>query len=281
MCICGLQEYATSRGTLLKYPHSMLGAMFSGRYKQITDPQGRHFIDRDGPLFRHILNFLRTDTLSSVDLSHTHLLSELLQEANYYQIESLVSLLSTLVTKSEDHAHGLTSTLVHYRTRVKDDPAHSLSSSSSGSKTHNSHKHKSKRYSSDCEIPAYTREQIHLFKLQHTTPGLRNRLNLAGLDLSGIDLSKLDLSYVNFSRCNLTGASFEMANLVGCNFSQSTLRQVNFQQASFGTMDIECPDFTDAILQGANFTRYVGVLFRNRFEGVEDDMIGLELRWLR
>jgi uncharacterized protein YjbI with pentapeptide repeats len=257
----------------------MLGAMFSGRYQSLTDPQGRFFIDRDGQLFRHILGFLRTDSLSTVDLLNTNMMLELLQEANYFQIEPLVNLLTSMVSAAES------SSLQSYRTRLRHQASVSGTMQDSQSMTQRMQREASERRyakpSAAEESKTYTRQQIHLFKLQHAAQGLRSRLNLAGLDLSGVDLSRLDLSNVDFSRCTLTGASFEMANLVGCNFSQAILRQVNFQQASFGNADTECPDFTDADLQGANFTRYAGVLFRNRFEGVEDEMIGLELRWLR
>ena len=274
----------------------MLGAMFSGRYQSLMDPQGRYFIDRDGELFRHILGFLRTDSLSTIDVLNTNLMLEILQEATYFQIEPLVNVLTSMVSAAETP-----SSLQSYRARMV---RHQSSISSTGTPSHESnglspHDRRNGRESLDknrsakpssSSAPAYlslndpsvyTRSQIHGFKLQHAAAGLRTRLNLAGLDLSGIDLSRLDLCNVDFSRCILVGASFEMANLVGCNFSQAVLRQVNFQQASFGNNDIECPDFTDADLQGANFTRYSGVLYRNRFEGVEDEMIGLELRWLR
>ena len=51
--------YSTTLDTLRSDPDSMLCAMFSGRVGVLKDKDSRYFIDRDGNLFRHILNFLR------------------------------------------------------------------------------------------------------------------------------------------------------------------------------------------------------------------------------
>ena len=56
--------YSTSMATLTRYSDSMLGRMFGGELQIQTGGDGTVFIDRDGPLFRYILNFLRSDELS-------------------------------------------------------------------------------------------------------------------------------------------------------------------------------------------------------------------------
>lgn len=53
--------FTTRLATLRKYPDTMLGAMFSGRYPIQKDKDGNYFIDRDGTHFSHILNFLRDE----------------------------------------------------------------------------------------------------------------------------------------------------------------------------------------------------------------------------
>ncbi|XP_071118482.1 uncharacterized protein [Haliotis cracherodii] len=55
----GGRHLTTSLSTLTKYPDSMLAAMFSGRHPVAKDKDGRYFIDVDGDVFVHILNFLR------------------------------------------------------------------------------------------------------------------------------------------------------------------------------------------------------------------------------
>ncbi|KAI2650593.1 BTB/POZ domain-containing protein KCTD6 [Labeo rohita] len=80
--------YTTSLSTLQRYPDSMLGAMFRGDFPTTRDAQGNYFIDRDGPLFRYILNFLRTSKLTlPCDFKETELLRK---EADFYQIEPLI-----------------------------------------------------------------------------------------------------------------------------------------------------------------------------------------------
>ncbi|XP_046853767.1 BTB/POZ domain-containing protein KCTD21-like [Xenia sp. Carnegie-2017] len=84
--------YAASLATLTRYSKSMLAAMFSGRVPIETDANGNYFIDRDGKLFRHVLNFLRS--------GHLHLPKgfgefELLkQEVDFYQLKDMMAHLS-------------------------------------------------------------------------------------------------------------------------------------------------------------------------------------------
>ena len=56
----GGQVFVTTTTTLRNDTHSMLYAMFSGRYPSRKDPQGFHFIDRDGKHFRCIHNNIFT-----------------------------------------------------------------------------------------------------------------------------------------------------------------------------------------------------------------------------
>lgn len=87
----GGSVYRTSLSTLRRYPDSMLGAMFGGDLPTVRDKQGNYFIDRDGTLFRYILNFLRTSELTlPCDFKETELLRK---EADFYQIEPLLQCL--------------------------------------------------------------------------------------------------------------------------------------------------------------------------------------------
>ncbi|KAL6482815.1 hypothetical protein MHYP_G00076870 [Metynnis hypsauchen] len=84
--------YTTSIATLQRYPDSMLGAMFRGDFPTTRDTQGNYFIDRDGTLFRYILNFLRTSELTLPgDFMEMDLLRK---EADFYQIEPLIQCLN-------------------------------------------------------------------------------------------------------------------------------------------------------------------------------------------
>jgi nitrate/nitrite-specific signal transduction histidine kinase len=56
-------HFTTSVTTLMTEPDSMLAAMFSGRHELEKDDDGRVFIDRDGELFKYVLQFLRDGEL--------------------------------------------------------------------------------------------------------------------------------------------------------------------------------------------------------------------------
>ena len=68
----------------------MLGVMFSGRHSITRQNDGSIFIDRDGTYFRIILNYLRGTITSRDQLpDDKFLLSDLLAEVNYYQLQGL------------------------------------------------------------------------------------------------------------------------------------------------------------------------------------------------
>ncbi|XP_070574005.1 BTB/POZ domain-containing protein KCTD1-like [Ptychodera flava] len=83
----GGKMYTTSLTTLTRYPDSMLGAMFSGRVPVQTDDNGTYLIDRDGELFRYVLNFLRTSQLCLPEEFMDYGL--LICEADFYQLDAL------------------------------------------------------------------------------------------------------------------------------------------------------------------------------------------------
>ena len=96
----GGMHFSTSRSTLTKYPESMLGIMFSGRHdlETMQCKDGSFFIDRDGTHFRHVLNYLRDgEEVVEYFPKSLDVLSELLREAKFYQLEGLVSLLQLLL----------------------------------------------------------------------------------------------------------------------------------------------------------------------------------------
>ncbi|XP_048255924.1 BTB/POZ domain-containing protein KCTD7-like isoform X1 [Haliotis rufescens] len=80
----GGRHLTTSLSTLTKYPDSMLATMFSGRHPVAKDKDGRYFIDVDGDVFVHILNFLRFGKMPPPERA-----SQVNEYAEYFGLEEL------------------------------------------------------------------------------------------------------------------------------------------------------------------------------------------------
>ncbi|KAI8139229.1 BTB/POZ protein [Fennellomyces sp. T-0311] len=89
----GGETHTTYLTTLRKEPSSLLAMMFSGRHKLVSEGDGSYFIDRDPTHFRLILNYLRDFRIPPSAIQDASVRHELLQEAKYYKIDSLVQLL--------------------------------------------------------------------------------------------------------------------------------------------------------------------------------------------
>jgi hypothetical protein len=93
----GGTRYTTLLSTLCKHPDSMLARMFRGNSGAVLsaipverDDEGAYVIDRDGPSFRHVLNYLRHEgpgtSLPPLDDAERSLLAA---EADYFCLPEL------------------------------------------------------------------------------------------------------------------------------------------------------------------------------------------------
>uniref|UniRef100_A0A3Q4G384 Potassium channel tetramerisation domain containing 12.1 n=1 Tax=Neolamprologus brichardi TaxID=32507 RepID=A0A3Q4G384_NEOBR len=85
----GGQVYVTRHKTLIAVPDSLLWNMFSKKSpKELArDSKGRFFLDRDGFLFRYILDYLRDLNLVLPDYFPEK--SRLQREADFFQLRDL------------------------------------------------------------------------------------------------------------------------------------------------------------------------------------------------
>ncbi len=102
----GGSTYTTSKSTISSYPDSMLCRMITGGIPNATDTKQRIFIDRDGPLFRYILNFLRDKQLNLPENFTEY--AQLRQEAEFFCIEPIVNQLDFLFHKKLKIAYSNT-----------------------------------------------------------------------------------------------------------------------------------------------------------------------------
>ena len=80
-------------------------------------------------------------------------------------------------------------------------------------------------------------------------------------DLSRVNFSMNNLSNFDLSGQNLTDAIFYATNLAGVNFTNANLTNADFTNSimgrGLGTSSLEYTDFTNAVIQGANFSLYL------------------------
>ncbi|XP_072286389.1 BTB/POZ domain-containing protein KCTD12-like isoform X2 [Pyxicephalus adspersus] len=95
----GGQVYITRFPTLISIPGSLLWEMFSQKNVRLLarDSKGRFFLDRDGFLFRYILDYLRDQQL--VLPEHFPERSRLQREAEYFRLPELVKILAPKISK--------------------------------------------------------------------------------------------------------------------------------------------------------------------------------------
>ncbi|XP_040857288.1 BTB/POZ domain-containing protein KCTD12-like [Ochotona curzoniae] len=90
----GGQVYITRYSTLVNIPGSTLWEMFSEKNKcsLIQDNKGRFFVDRDGFLFRYVLDYMRDQQVVLPD--HFPERGRLQREAEYFKLPELVKMLT-------------------------------------------------------------------------------------------------------------------------------------------------------------------------------------------
>ncbi|XP_076836040.1 BTB/POZ domain-containing protein KCTD16b [Brachyhypopomus gauderio] len=106
----GGQVYYTRHATLISNPGSLLGKIFSPKNNASNDlardPKGRYFIDRDGFLFRYVLDYLRDKQVVLPD--HFPEKGRLKKEAEYFLLPDLVKVLTPedLKHSPEEYIHS-------------------------------------------------------------------------------------------------------------------------------------------------------------------------------
>ena len=102
--------FTTTKETLTKDSGSLLDDMFNSKQTVQYEEDGSVFIDRDGKHFGYILNYLRSDfgLQGGVILPQTvPELEELRSEAMYFQMVSLVGIITDALGKKRENQKQL------------------------------------------------------------------------------------------------------------------------------------------------------------------------------
>ena len=99
--------YTTSLSTLVKEPDSLLAQWFSNGAKLPKDGKGKYFLDRDGVLFRYVLDYLRNMKLVLPENFHEK--ERLKHEAEYFKLAELVKSIGSI------HSMNKLSPITHRR----------------------------------------------------------------------------------------------------------------------------------------------------------------------
>lgn len=91
----GGHQYTTALSTLTG-TDGMLATMFNGSFSS-TKVDGAYFIDRDGQLFRYVLEFLRNQTVQLPE--SVPVLRQIQQEAEFFALENLLKAVSRKISE--------------------------------------------------------------------------------------------------------------------------------------------------------------------------------------
>ena len=209
--------YMTTLATLTRVEGSMLGALAEA----LSDDEVL-FIDRDGPSFRYVLNYLRDPFAKPLLPRDPTELDQLARETDFYGLPGLLSRPSTteaaggdwkgesactqIVTQAELCGYQFRSNIHEYNPSGQ--PA-------------------AYNYSSYRQFPCRDLRGCSLRYMDLTGWNLRG-CNLAGVDATGANFAETDLRGCNLAGVDASGAEFNSADLRGANLSGANLQEANF-----------------------------------------------------
>ncbi|CAN6577584.1 unnamed protein product [Malus baccata var. baccata] len=234
----GGKKFCTTIDTLThREPDSLLAAMFSGRHSLCQEAEkGYVFLDRDGKHFRHILNWLRDGVVPTLKDSEY---SELLREAEYYQLLGLMDGIHAVLNKKrEDEEVDTELTRTDIIKCIQSEKVRFRGVNLSG----------------------LDLSKLDLSFVDFSYACLKNvffsRANLQcakfkDVDAEGAIFHNATLRECEFTGANLRGALLAGANLQSANLQDACLIDSSFCQADLRSAHLQNADLTNANLEGA------------------------------
>ena len=248
--------YMTTLATLTRVEGSMLGALAEA----LSDDEVL-FIDRDGPSFRYVLNYLRDPFAKPLLPRDPTERDQLARETDFYGLPGLLGGSST--TEAAGGWDG-ESACMQVVTQAE------LSGYQIRSKVHATRPTTVFNYSSCRQFPCHDLRGCSLRYMDLTGWNLRG-CNLAGVDATGANFAEADLRDCNLAGVDASGADFNSADLCGANLagvnasracfenhanlSGANLSGANLQEARLSACRLHDTNFTGANVRRAFFNR--------------------------
>ena len=223
--------YTTTLATLTRVEGSMLGALAEA----LSDDEAL-FIDRDGPSFRYVLNYLRDPFAKPLLPRDPTELDQLARETDFYGLPGLLSRPSTNGWNGE-------SACTQIVTQAE------LSGYQFRSKVPNPIEPTVFHYSSYRQFPCRDLRGCSLRFMDLTG------WNLRGCNLAGVDATSADFTEVNLRGCNLAGVKMRCANFLKADLRGANLAGVDASRARFEHANLSGANLSGANLQEARFSR--------------------------
>ena len=266
----GGKVFQTNLDTLIRDANSMLSAMFSGRHPIETDERGYYFLDRDGKLFRYILNYLRKGELV-IPPDDLILIEELRQEAQYFQLNEMLEYLDTLKTNSTRTYMSYRDVLqlmntrtpiyapwinMNYVTICYIDLKEACLQGSDFSHAVFKEVNFTGANLSKCIFIGATIQQSIL------QSAVLDGSDCQDANFSGNDMRKSKCIDCNFSRARLSGADLRECNMQGCNLTDANLLVANLEGCYLGFANLTHANIEGANIKGAKGLNSEGSLIR-------------------
>ncbi|KAL3573846.1 hypothetical protein D5086_024459 [Populus alba] len=216
----------------------MLAAMFRGRFMVSEDPdKGYVFIDRDGKHFRHILNWLRDGVVPTLtDAGY----SELMREAEYYQLLGLIEGINSVLNKRKE--------------------GNELDAELTRADIIKCIQYKKVKFRG-INFSGLDLSKLDLSYVDFSYASLQNvlfsRANLLCAKFRDVDAEGSIFHNATLRECEFTGANLRGAFLAGANLQSATLQDAclvdcNFCGANLRSAHLQTADLTNANFEGAN-----------------------------
>ena len=231
----------TTLATLTRVEGSMLGALAEA----LSDDEVL-FIDRDGPSFRYVLNYLRDPFAKPLVPRDPTDRDQLAREVDFYGLPGLLSRPSTTEAAGGDWKGESACTQIVTQAELSGFQVKSKWVEGRDGR-------EEKQYQWYRQFPCCDLRGCSLRYMDLTGWNLRG-CNLAGVDVTGANFAEADLRGCNLAGVDATGAKFAETDLRGCNLASVHANGAEFNSADLSGANLAGVDASRARFERANLS---------------------------